>query len=614
LLLANYGKDIRATILAPLAALCLALALWSLSLLSINPDTMNDLGLVSVFPPLLYVSLIILTTSFCLALNRGKTLEPVLLLHVLALIVILHATPVIVYGTLRYSWAWKHVGIVDYIQRYHAVDPTISTLNAYHNWPGFFALSAFLTESAGLENPLVIAKWASVFFNVLLLGVLLLIFRTFTSDRRLIWLSVWFFFLANWVGQDYFAPQTLNYFLHLLIVGLCLRWFSIKTPPSAAADRRRDIWGRALSWVHRKVGHYVHNDLPDSGSHPIQRAGLMLVIILIFVVIASSHQLTPFMTIAAVTALVICRRCSSRGLPLLFAVVAVSWLISGAREFFTEEIDSLIESFGRVSDNLNDNLIDLSRVPWGQRVVGLAGRGLSGLVVALAFLGAVRRLRRRYFDLSAMLLALVAFAPLMGTGYGGEVVFRIYLFTVPFMVFFAAALMYPDPESGASRMTAATTILVSLVLFLGFSLAHYGKDKQYHFTQDEIDAATYLYNTAPPGALLIEGSRSYPSQFRNYEFFTYVPIDREPREGQLRMLNNPAEVLLRWMSNDEYTRAYLLITRSQKEGVEARGKMPSGFLESIERAILESPDFRVAYSNQNARIFVLADAANGGGP
>jgi hypothetical protein len=614
LLLANYRENIRASVLVPLAALCLALVLWGLSLRSIDPGPMSDLGLVSVFPPLLYVSVIILATSFCLTLHRGKTLEPVLLLHVIALIFILHATPVIVYGTLRYSWAWKHVGIVDYIQRYHAVDPTISTLNAYHNWPGFFALGAFLTEAAGLENPLVIAKWASVYFNVLILGVLLLIFRTFTGDRRLIWLSVWFFFLANWVGQDYFAPQTLNYYLHLLIVGICLRWFSINTPPSATAAGRRDVWGRALSWVHRKVGHYVHNDLPDSGSHPIQRAGLMLVIILIFVVVASSHQLTPFMTIAAVTALVVCRRCSSRGLPLLFLVIAVGWIISGARVFFTREVDSLIEAFGRVSDNLNDNLIDLSRVPWGQRMVGLVARGLSGLVVAMAFLGAVRRLRRRYLDLSAMLLALVAFAPLMGTGYGGEVVFRIYLFTVPFMVFFAAALMYPDPESGALRRTVTTTILVSLVLFLGFSFAHYGKDQQYHFTQDEIDASTYLYNSAPPGALLIEGSRSYPSQFRNYEFFTYVPIKREPRKGQLRMLNNPVETLVRWMSNEEYTKAYLLITRSQKEAIEASGKMPAGFLESIERALLASPEFEVAYSNQNARIFVLAEEKNGDGP
>ena len=38
--------------------------------------------------------------------------------HVVALVAILHATPSILYGTLRYAWAYKHVGIVDYIQRH----------------------------------------------------------------------------------------------------------------------------------------------------------------------------------------------------------------------------------------------------------------------------------------------------------------------------------------------------------------------------------------------------------------------------------------------------------------------------------------------------------------
>ena len=41
--------------------------------------------------------------------------------HLLALV---HGTPAVLYGTLRYSWAYKHVGIVDYILRTGTVDPT----------------------------------------------------------------------------------------------------------------------------------------------------------------------------------------------------------------------------------------------------------------------------------------------------------------------------------------------------------------------------------------------------------------------------------------------------------------------------------------------------------
>jgi hypothetical protein len=589
---------------------------------------MNDLGLVSVLPPLIYVSLFILMVSFCLALHQSKAPEPVLLLHVIALIIVLHATPIIVYGTLRYSWAWKHMGIVDYIQRYHSVDPSIGVLNVYHNWPGFFAQSTFLTEVAGLENPLFFAKWAPVFFNVLYLGALLLIFKTFTSDRRLIWLSVWFFFLANWIGQDYFSPQALSYFLYLLIIGICLRWFGNQTPPSEPDARQNTVWGQVSSWFQRfvdknlvecgfrievrfRLKHYLQSDIPAGRVPSLQRVGLMLVIILLFVVVASSHQLTPFMTIAAIAGLVVCRLCSTKSLPVLMVVIAVSWLIFGAREFFISELDNIVASFGRVSDNLNDNLIDLSLAPWGQRVVALVGRGLCVFVSVMALLGVVRRLRRGYLDLPGILLTLVAFTPLLGTAYGGEILFRVYFFALPTMIFFGAALTYPSPASGTSVRTAILTILLSITLFFGFSFAHYGKDQQYHFTEHEVDAARHLYSSAPPGALLIEGSRSYPTQFRNYEFFTYVPISRAPRESQLKILHNPVEVLSRWMSNKKYAKTYLIITRSQKADVDALGLMPAGFLESIERALLESREFQVTYDSRDAKIFVLADDVNG---
>ena len=32
------------------------------------------------------------------------------------------------------------------------------------------------------------------------------------------------FLLANWPGQDYFAPQALGYFLYLLTIGILLTW------------------------------------------------------------------------------------------------------------------------------------------------------------------------------------------------------------------------------------------------------------------------------------------------------------------------------------------------------------------------------------------------------
>jgi hypothetical protein len=181
------------------------------------------------------------------------------------------------------------------------------------------------------------------------------------------------------------------------------------------------------------------------------------------------------------------------------------------------------------------------------------------------------------------------------------------------MAFFAAALVYSHPKSGTSGRTVIVTVLLSVALLAGFLFSYYGKEQQYYFTKDEVTAAQYLYDTAPEGSLLIEGARNYPAQFRNYEFFTYVPIDREPLESRLNVMANPVEVLSRWMDNSEYAASYLIITRGQKAAVDALGQMPAGSLDRIEEALMQSQDFQVIFDHEDARIFRLAAGADGAG-
>ncbi len=93
-----------------------------------------------------------------------------------------------------------------------------------------------------MQSPLSYAAWGPVFFNLLWLPALLFIFHTATEDRRLSWLAVWFFYLGNWIGQDYFSPQALAYFLYLVVLAICLAWFRAARPdqtsPSSGLQRR----------------------------------------------------------------------------------------------------------------------------------------------------------------------------------------------------------------------------------------------------------------------------------------------------------------------------------------------------------------------------------------
>lgn len=266
----------RALALVPLLA---ALG-WALSLLPADPRQMGSLGLITLLNAGSVAALVLLAGGFLLSLSRNLP-EWVLGAYLVTFIALVHATPAVLYGTLRYSWAFKHVGIVDYIQRTGTVDPTLAFGGIYHNWPGMFAGSALLTEIAGEPDALRIATWAPLAFNLMNLIVLRYVFRGLTRNRRLIWLGLWIFFVINWVGQDYFSPQAMVYVLYLAVIGLLMR---------------------------RSINPLVLGTL-----------------VLLVSVVAASHQITPMMLLLAVTALVALRRTPGWYLPLITGGLIAGW-------------------------------------------------------------------------------------------------------------------------------------------------------------------------------------------------------------------------------------------------------------------------------------------------
>ena len=88
-----------------------------------------------------------------------------------------------------------------------------------------FVLGALLTQLGGLPTPLALAGWAPVYFNLLYALPLAVIFRSLVRDERLVWAGLWLFFLSDWIGQDYWAPQALAYFFFLAILATVVTYF-----------------------------------------------------------------------------------------------------------------------------------------------------------------------------------------------------------------------------------------------------------------------------------------------------------------------------------------------------------------------------------------------------
>ena len=334
---------------------------------------------------------------------------------------------------------------------------------------------------------------------------------------------------------------------------------------------------------------------------------VLITFVLLVAVVAASHQITPMMLLLAVTALVALRRSHGWYLPLIAGAVVAAWAFTGAQTYTLPNVADLISSAGRPVANASETLEKTGDIITGsEALVVWGGRSVVVISTLMALIGAWRSWRVRGLRVTAVLLMVLPATLVLVTGFGGEVLFRSFLFAAPFIAFLAAAACLPADGHGFGLRNRVVAAVLTAILLPGFLLSYYGKERSNYFTADEIAAAAWVDTNAPVDSLLIEGSRNYPTQFKNYERFTYVPIDREPVGSWRAVLADPAAKLRSWMRDPEYAKAYLLLTRSQNNAVNADRALPNGALYEIENALRRSPDFQVSYENVDATVFTLS--------
>lgn len=555
---------------------------WAWSVARVDESVMTEFGLVTVLPVSLLVALVAALIGFTIAAG-GERNGRILGAYVVAVTVMVHGLPPLVYQHLRFSWAWKHVGIVEFIQRTGGVDPNVAVHPVYHSWPGFFGLNAWITEASYLESALSYAAWAPILFDLLFVGGLYLLARAVTPDPRLRWTGVLFFVLGNWVGQDYFAPQALAYFFYLVAIALVLRYYA--TPTS---------------------GVRLASDLDDETIEAGSVGALVVTVALtgILLAIAISHQITPIATILVLGALRVTRVVRVTWPLVAIVLFTAAWTLGPARDFVLGNLGDVVEQVGGVDATLDDNLVGAELFSQSQLRISQVARLLSAAMAAFAGLGWWRRSRHK---VPSRWLLVVSGAPvllILLSSYGGEVLFRIYLFALPFAALLAASLWFPSDRALHRRVGSVSLGMVLILLLATLLVADFGADNRQVFDDDEYAAADYLFRTAQPGALIVEGSRDYPRQHRNYEQYVYLPLDRSRPDTLEGLLADPAGRIAGWMRDEErYSGGFVIITQSQRESVTALGTLLSPTLDRVEQSLLESPEFEIVFEAGDARVF-----------
>jgi hypothetical protein len=583
-----------------------ALALWIIGLRQVELGQMNDFGLISVIPIPVFLALFGLTVSYCITLRDSPVRESLLFIHIVVLIVMLYGITSIVEDVPRFESAWKHIGITDYVIRNGSIDPGI---NAYFSWPGFFILLAFISETAHLSSPLVLVSWTPVVAELLYLAPLLTILRWATSDRRLTWLAIWVFYLANWIGQDYLSPQAFGYLLYLGIFAILLNWFShteYQPHPLLTVMKRIRLPNSLLG---RLCRYLCDSEALSPKTQRWKRIVLVAMAFAMYAALVPSHQLTPFAILAGVTALVVIDRCTLWWLPALFGVTAFLWLVFGAEAYFAGHGEQVAGQVGDVGGAIGAGVVDRISGSYGHIIVTYMRTGSALIMFVLAFLGGLRRLFQGRRDVSMAVLAAVPFPLVALQSYGGEILLRAYFFALPFMAFFAAALFISGSQRQKTWLSTALLIVVSTVAIGTFFVTRYGNERMDYFTTKEVAASEYLYDVAPPGSLLVAGTVKTPWKQQDYERYTYRTLSEDMTWNDQETTVTALSHIRGMLSDTRYPAAFLLITRSQIANDEMFDLLPLDLTE-IENAVETSPEFVLVYSNEDARVYEFRPAAD----
>jgi hypothetical protein len=551
-------------------------ACWAFALRHADLAKLAGYGLLTALPHAYYAGLALLALGFVYAAALTPVRPALLGTYVIALVVQLHATAAILYDEPRYSWTYKHLGVVDYIQQNGQVHRWI---DIYHNWPAFFAVTAWLAKIAGVD-PIELAPWAQLFFELAAVAAIVFALRGLTRDPRRVWTAAWIFVLANWIGQDYLSPQAFAFTLSVVVIGLAFR-----LPPKQG--RRRTTFGRQIDrMVRGGDGTAVIASVPTAS---IVAAGAVCSLAVIV-----SHQLSPIFLILDLCALALLTRRPSRTILAFLIAAEVGWVALGwsfiSTHFSLFDVSSSLEARGATAAHPLPGVALNAELPQ----VSMAAVGL------LAVAGLVRAWRRGHRLLVPLALAGAPFPFVAAQSYGGEGPLRAYLFALPFLALLAAEVFAPAGVGRSLLLLVATAVVATGSLF-----GYFGQETLNRITGDDVAASRWFLDNSRPGAHVVLLASNFPERVdANYVNHLDSPqvLVKVPGVAGPQFASRGRVALERILRNDSEREKYVIVTPSQLAYLRYNGMAPPGAAQELTRSLERSRDFVVVFRSGESEI------------
>jgi hypothetical protein len=610
-----------------------ATILWALGVRETDSSVIGPYGLPTLLPIVFYAGLGLLVVSAVVELVHDRVSSWRMALHAAVLTVMLYGTAPLVYSAGRYSWLYKTIGVVQYVNAHGQLNGSI---DIYQNWPGFFALAAWLGKVAGVASPLAYAKWAQLLFELAALPLLYLIYDALALTARQRWVALLLVPASNWIGQDYFSPQAFGTLLYLGIMAVALRQLFMPAPAPNFLLGIRRTWSR----LRRKPGQAspppadlvsadglkVLMTIADSQSQAKapRLTGVTLrsclVILVIFFALSMTHQLSPYMLAAQLGALALFRMLRPRWLPLVLLAMAIAYLVPHFSYVNTHY--GLLNSLGNLFSNATPPALTRGQVAPSQQFIERCAEALSIGVWILAIVGAWRN---RRVEKTAFALALLAFSPSVMLGlqaYGHEGVLRVFLFSLPWSAALAAMAIAPATRRASTNTTlqaertaswarylardevrAALALGIALALFIP---AFFGDDSFNFMSQKEVDVVTAFFQNAAPGRVYFPLEDAPLADTSKYNLFPRTALFGSygiMRKGTLTA--DVANVLAQDAASRSSAHTYLMITPSMVAFNDQYEVTPARNFAILRTSLTNSPLWNAVYYQGGIAIYQL---------
>jgi hypothetical protein len=603
----RFGRGILVAALALLTAD--AVGLYLLSLQEVELDGMNGFGLISVLPWPTMLALGLLTVAFIGALSLQRPVTWLLVVQLIVLVGCLHGITALLESQPRFPITWLHAGFVEYIDR---TGTTATNLDARFSWPGFFALVAFWAGSGDRSALHWVLTLAPVVSNLLYLAALGLLMSRLRVSWQARWLAAWLFCSLNWVGQDYFSPQGWTFLLYLLVMAILITWFRPTADAMLAGPPRRRLTLLAQRWRQRLWPGAVPGELEPSPAGAAEKVVLLAVVIGLFTVAVVSHQLTPFLMLTSCAGLVLARRCTLSGLPVILGVIMLGALSYLTRAYWSGHLADLLSSIGDLDGTVSSSVAQ--RAAGGDRnhqLVVYTRMGAAVVLFLLAGWGLLRRRVRGIEDRTLLVLLVMPFSVVLLQSYGGEIALRVYLFSLAPAAVLAALAFFPESAARPSLLRGIAAGTCALLLPGVFLVTRYGNEQYEQIRDGAVAAVEAVYDRTEGRGLLVFVSGTVDASATPFMPLGYREIERV---GWLstQAPRDPTDVTdVVGVVRDRGPGTYLITTDSQEAHLVLGDGYPPGWGDRFRRALAETPGVRVVVENPDAAVYTVSEPAGG---